>query len=725
MEMQRQAQRGAVTIMTVGFLLLAVLSLVLVVDTGRLYLEKRKLQRVADVSAIEAVARNGDCTSPGALAATYATQAAVRNGYVLDADHSLVAACGVMNSAAGERVFSVQSSSQQAIRVQVTHTVPASLIAGGLFGNTIELRATAVASKGVPLAALTLKTTLLSIDSTQSPVLNLVLGKMLGGSALTLDFLGYQGLLKTDLGLFSYLDLLKSDLGLTVGGYDQVLASDVTLTRLIDVAVSALQSGKATGGNSAEVSGAIAGLQALRLGVGTTTIKLGDLLDLQTGAQHAGVDANLNLFQLVEGSIMLANKNSALAVDVPLNVPGLGSVVTIAMQVIQPPQLSAVGNPILAEAEAPDFNGPNRIYVRSSQIRLYIGLSLGSLIQVTDNVLSKISGVMDLANPVSSFLYDVLGLNLVSAVTGLLNGLACDSVVPAWPLPDLVPFCTSRNVSYAKTLANNARVDIALQVGSGEGRVSAHTCGPSNGKTLTVKAKTSIADIRVGRIGSDTDGNGVIENSESRAAVFNGLATMPNAAPIPLLEFGKQISRPESCALTFCSNWQWFSEPSSWVASRTTATYYPQAGLALRIGSEKTGLGLTTGDLHYAAPAAKFLPNTDYSDVSKPEKAEEANFQSLPSSPDLLGTLGGLLSDVNLEAYQGTESGVIASMITATSSALNLTKDALQALLSSLLSPILDFLLNQLFKLLGLDLGKTEIGANLSCSSEQGVVLVQ
>lgn len=703
--MQRWAQRGAITIMTAAFLLLAVLCLVLVVDSGRLYLEKRKLQRLADVAVIEAVARNGDCTSPGALATTYATQAAVRNGYLQDADHTLQADCGNIDSVGGERVFSVQASSREAIRVRVSHEVPASLIAGGIFGNTITLRATAVASKGVPLASLRLATTLVSIDTTQSDLLNAVLGDFLGTS-LNVDAVGWQGLLDTQIDLFNYLNLLKSSIGLTAGGYDEVLSSNVTLTQLVDVAITALQQDGGTG----DVNAAIAGLGLLKLGLGPTVVQLGDILNLQTGAQQAGVDSNLNLFQLVQSSIMLANGSSALQADIPITLPGGGGV-TIAMKVIEPPQLSAIGNPELAQAEEPNYVnpnyvGPNRIYVKSSQIRLYAGVSLGTLIQVVNNALTTVtSGVLDLATPAVSFLQDALGLNLAAAVGGLLNGLVCNTIFPV---------CNSHNVAYVKALANNVRVDVALQVGSGEGRVSAYTCGPGNSKTLTVTAKTSLADVRIGRIGSDTNSNGTIEMSESRAAVFAN-AAMPSAAPIPLLEYGSQIARPNSCTLLICSNWRWLQGGSTWVADRTTANYYPEAGLALRVGSESSGLGMATGTLLYSAPAASELP-----EIGEPPK-----YKSLTASPSLLSTLSGMLSDINLEAYRSQSSGVLGALLVAGTGFLTATKDAVQALLDSLLSPLLDTLIDLLLDTLGLDLGKTEIGANLSCASSQGVVLVQ
>ena len=85
----RHSQQGAVLIMTAAFMLLAVLCLALVVDTGRLYVEKRKLQRVADMAAIEAMSRDGACNTGTAL--TFATQSAARNDFVVGGDfHSWV-----------------------------------------------------------------------------------------------------------------------------------------------------------------------------------------------------------------------------------------------------------------------------------------------------------------------------------------------------------------------------------------------------------------------------------------------------------------------------------------------------------------------------------------------------------------------------------------------------------------------------------------------------------
>jgi len=128
-------QHGAVVIMTAGFMLLGILFLALAVDTGRLYIEKRKLQRVADMAAIDTVNRGALCGATSLAALQNLAQASaslngyegtvqVETGYV---DRDLIN---------GVRLFQTDMTRIEAVKVIATNTVPASLIAGGIFGIT-------------------------------------------------------------------------------------------------------------------------------------------------------------------------------------------------------------------------------------------------------------------------------------------------------------------------------------------------------------------------------------------------------------------------------------------------------------------------------------------------------------------------------------------------------------------------------------------------------------
>ena len=166
-------EQGAALIMTAGFMLLAVLCLSLVVDTGRLYVEKRGLQRIADVAALEVASRRG-CSSGKAQA--YAIDAATRNNFKLDAKQTITASCGSIRVDENSvRVFNADGSfgSTDGVRITVSKQVPASLIVGGIFGNIIKLSATATAVNSAPTVVFRIGSKLLTTNPS-APIMSLL-----------------------------------------------------------------------------------------------------------------------------------------------------------------------------------------------------------------------------------------------------------------------------------------------------------------------------------------------------------------------------------------------------------------------------------------------------------------------------------------------------------------------------------------------------------------------
>lgn len=53
----RDRQRGAFSMLSAATLVMAILFLALVIDSGRLYLEQRKLQKLTDTAALESISR--------------------------------------------------------------------------------------------------------------------------------------------------------------------------------------------------------------------------------------------------------------------------------------------------------------------------------------------------------------------------------------------------------------------------------------------------------------------------------------------------------------------------------------------------------------------------------------------------------------------------------------------------------------------------------------------
>lgn len=722
MIMHAGKEEGAITVMTAALLFLALVSMVLVIDSGRLYLAKRSLQRIADVAAMEAVARSGSCqvSSPqGATAQPFAMASALRNGYANDGLHALQATCGNVVVVNAQREFNVDEAGR-AIRVVLTHDVPASLVAGGLFSGRVVLQAQAIASRGVPLAALTLRTNTASLNTDQSPLLGALLGRNLSLSALAWD-----GLLKTrvDLNdlLFELQDLLNlpgDDINLTVLDAEKVLAADASLVNIVDATINVLQKGGGTG----DVVVATTALQTLRLTIGPTIVRLGELLSVQGGTQNAALTSQLNLFDLIQGSILLANSDSALAASLPVAVPGLGTI-NLMVKVTEPPQLSAVGNPELARQEEPNYAlnpsymGPNRIYVRSAQLRLYAGVDLTPLVGSLNTLLSS-----TLLTQVTSLLNFTAGGGIIS---GILSILPCDSdtsLLTGLLLPD----CQENRVTQVQVLSGN-RIDVALQLGQGEARVADYSCGSGNDKTLLAKAKTAVAGLRVGRLGTDLNMDGQISSAESASAVMSnqmGLGLSSQLQRVPLVEFSYRRVRPTAClVLGICSGLQWFQQGVGFQANEANATRYVQNGIALK--SISSDVSSRSGDLEYESPETRFLPNVDWSDLAEIHRPPAENFKALPDEPSLVSALGSALGSIQIEAYRTSETGVLLSLITDVLAYLTSIQNAVAALLSGALSSILDPIVDTLLNQLGVNLARTEVAGFLTCSSGEGVVLVQ
>jgi uncharacterized membrane protein len=335
---------------------------------------------------------------------------------------------------------------------------------------TTQLTATAVSSPAVlpPLAMLTIGSTALVVDSSKSAALNLLLGQMLGGN-LNLSVGSWQGLVDTQINLLGYLNQLAADVHVSAGNYTELLNKSIALSQLLDSAITVLQAG----GSTANI--AVSGLTGLKAAAGNTSITLGQLLDVQTGTVSSGLNTNLQVFQLIEAFVQLANSQNAAVADIPLNIPGLVNGV-VKVKVIQPPQLSAIGNPALINGQ---LNDPNRIYVRTAQVRTVLSLNLP--------VLSGISGLASaitnnvLVNGLTGTLNSVLNLDL----DGALGSLLC-----------LLGTCNTTDLKILPT----PTIDIALEVAAADSRVTAYNCASDATKTLTTQTNTSLVKLKVGKI---------------------------------------------------------------------------------------------------------------------------------------------------------------------------------------------------------------------------------
>ena len=459
-------QRGAIGLMAVVVLGMVLIFMLLVVDSGRLYLEQRKLQRVADMAVLETVSRGGSCTNGTAV--TYVNENATRNGFAPGGVQKITPTCGILVTGSDKlRTFQASTTQSSAIRVIATTTVPTSL-AGGLwslfakdgFDLDTNLTASAVGSNGgAPLAMLSIRSSLLDVNTANSPLLNSLIGGLLGGS-LNLTAVSWQGLASTDINLLSYLDQLAISVGAKVGDYNQLLKTDVSLTQLIDAAIKVLEKN----GNGVTIASKALGEIKL-IASNTKILNLGKLLNIQNGTPSTGLDTNLKVLTLLEGVVQLANGQSAATATINTKIPVIGNV-SIYVKVIEPPQISIIGNPALAKA---DPTGPNQIYVKTAQVQTRIHLDLEivrALKPLTDALTSVLSTVLTVVK-------SLLNLNVIEVVKCLV-------------------LCQSAPLGIASAL------DIYVEAASASGYVTDYSCAADGSKSLTVLATTSLAKLSIG-----------------------------------------------------------------------------------------------------------------------------------------------------------------------------------------------------------------------------------
>ncbi|HZV61826.1 MAG TPA: TadG family pilus assembly protein [Methylophilaceae bacterium] len=353
---KRYRQRGAIGLWGSMTLLLAVMFMALAVDTGRLWMQQRKLQSIADIASMEA-ARQIGCNINIDTVRTAAQTAANRNGFSgqLSQGPNIVE-LGSISTVGGVRQFA-SSSDQEAVRVYVTESVPASLVAGGLFGNQILLDAEAVSAADPSLVAFTAGSFLLNVNAQNSVLMNALLGNLLGTS-LNLGVLSYQGLVAADLTL---ADLLRAHGSVTT--IDQLLETDMSLDSLLGLIAAGVDSAGTASGP------ATSALQQLSSGTSNNaTIKLSDILAVSSPNEDAAANLSLNAFSLITAAALFANEQST----VNLSIAGINAAIGITQA------------PLLAVGPS---QGSNCTIARTAQLSVGISASVAGTVTVTLNAI--------------------------------------------------------------------------------------------------------------------------------------------------------------------------------------------------------------------------------------------------------------------------------------------------------------------------------------------------
>lgn len=347
-------QSGAVAMLGALWLMIAVICLA-TIDIGNVFWQKRELQKIADLAALAGAVgtpKSGVCRAEASSSIT-------RNGGTLaELQSAEEGRWEVKPGVPSEQYFQQTVSPLNACKVQVARVVPylflfdASASSGGR-----EVNASATAFRSPRLARVSVRSTLLELDTTKSALLNAVIGGMLGGS-IQLGVVGWKGIADANISLLQFLEALKVRAGLNVGSYEEVANAKVSLGSFMLAMADVLPQQ----GNAA----AIQALQLLAVGVGKTQVALADILKLGTGLGTEALRTAVNVLDMVTLLAQFANSKNAVKVGVNLDL-GLVNA-GINLKVIEPAQ-SAIGDPDRDVIEA-----------KTSQIDLSVGLGLNVLL---------------------------------------------------------------------------------------------------------------------------------------------------------------------------------------------------------------------------------------------------------------------------------------------------------------------------------------------------------
>jgi uncharacterized membrane protein len=373
------SERGAIAPFAAIILVVAMGAAALSTDVGSWYAERRNMKAATDAAVLGAVVNQADLQAQN-VAAIKATAADLlaRNDSQYDASNitslDLGTYCADRSLSPSDRFRTSitlcpgdtrdpKYAVVNAARIQVAGTTPSFLsrVLSPAQGS-LTLNASSTAAR-IDEAAFQAGTGLVSVDTTQSALLNGILGGLLGTS-IKLTAVQYQGLLNTNVQALGFLNALATQLNLSAGTYDGLLSTNVKVGDVLQAAITAL---------NAPNSIASLALGALKASiVGSPTLQLGDLLDLgvwrnqPVGGSTAptALDAGLNLYQLVSLALQVANGKNAISIpSISVGLPGILSL-EVTSTVIEPPQ-------------SPPFAfGPVGVSVHTAQVRLQLKLKL-------------------------------------------------------------------------------------------------------------------------------------------------------------------------------------------------------------------------------------------------------------------------------------------------------------------------------------------------------------
>ena len=283
------------------------------VDQGSLYTERRSAQALTDLAAITAASNIDKANAAVLLALKDNGVASAQIGApgakpapgrpavtVVTGRYDATAALGSRFAAGGQPPNAVRVS----LRKIGTLYFGSALMAPPVIGTTATARTSAE-------AAFSIGSGLLAVDTEKSPVLNAILGGLLG-TKLALNVMDYKGLIRTDIDVLSFVEALAVRLNMTGVTYDQVLASTASVGQI----ANAMADVPGIDGPTKIALQTLAGKASATARVMLDQyLDLGEIGRLGIGQKPGGLAVNANAMAMLTAATALANGKHQVDLD--------------------------------------------------------------------------------------------------------------------------------------------------------------------------------------------------------------------------------------------------------------------------------------------------------------------------------------------------------------------------------------------------------------------------
>lgn len=337
---------GNVAMIVAGGMAMLTGTAVIGIDTASMFLEKRRLQGVADAAALAAAQDPANATQRAQVAVALSPDNGTRMVNLtpghFERDQSVTVDARFVAGAASANAAQVTVESQlRPFFAQIFGT------------QQVAIAAQATAAR-IDLAAFSIGTRLASAQGGMPGALL----SQLAGSDLSLSVMDYNALASGQVDLLKTIELLRTGPGVRAATFGEVLTSDIPLPQLAIAMAGATTSGTAA-----------ATLRTLSTRLPSRTIRLASILDLGPLADRTSADPQrpirADAYTILREAVQIGTGNRQIQSDIDLGIAGIGRT-RLWLQIGERP----ANSPWLSIGQA------GRAVVRSAQTRLWIDIAL-------------------------------------------------------------------------------------------------------------------------------------------------------------------------------------------------------------------------------------------------------------------------------------------------------------------------------------------------------------